>query len=318
MEQQSNFSENTLNGGIDSSVTSIAVNDAASLSAAGVFRIRVEDEIMKVTAISGNTLTVVRGQEGTTAASHADLTPVYQVLTKEGLDAWLGDNLTYDLYENMPNAGEAGRAFIASDGVSLAIDTGTDWVHYGPIQPMLRPPDDALFSWYNQGSASVSTSKGGVQLSCPAASGLSIHGRKRSLTAPYKVSMQFLPFLADASSPFCGIAITDGTKMIGIHLVNTSHIHYVEVVKITNSTTYSSSPYAQKASDMGSRVDWFQVEDDNTNIYFRYSCNGKVWITAFQETRTTWMASPTGPMFYVCPSNATFDVHMHVRHWYEE
>lgn len=60
-----------LNGAINNSVTSLVVDDGTVFPTAN-FRVRVEDEIMFCTSRSGNTLTVIRGVEGTTAASHAD------------------------------------------------------------------------------------------------------------------------------------------------------------------------------------------------------------------------------------------------------
>lgn len=51
----------------------------------GVFSLICEDEIVKVTAVSALNLTVVRAQEGTTAAAHASGTRVYHWLTKRSM-----------------------------------------------------------------------------------------------------------------------------------------------------------------------------------------------------------------------------------------
>lgn len=77
----SNNAKTTLSSGITSSATSIAVADASAWPTLGsgdhtlCTLITVADpdvlEIVKVTAISGNTLTVVRAQEGTTARAFA-------------------------------------------------------------------------------------------------------------------------------------------------------------------------------------------------------------------------------------------------------
>jgi hypothetical protein len=74
----------TLNGAINNSVTSLVVTTATSAPAAD-FRIKIDDELMLVTAKAGTTYTVTRGVEGTTAASHADLAPVTHVLTAESI-----------------------------------------------------------------------------------------------------------------------------------------------------------------------------------------------------------------------------------------
>ena len=59
----------------DSDVT-LTVASAAALGAGTNSYIRIDDEILQVSSIAGNDLTVVRGQLGTTAASHANSTAV--------------------------------------------------------------------------------------------------------------------------------------------------------------------------------------------------------------------------------------------------
>ena len=71
-----NNAKTTLASGINSSATSITVSDGSvfpSLTGSDIFFVTFDDgtnnEIVKVTARSGNTLTVVRAQESTTARS---------------------------------------------------------------------------------------------------------------------------------------------------------------------------------------------------------------------------------------------------------
>ena len=59
---------------IDGSETEIDVDEGAYFFAGDL--IRVEDEIMEVTSISSNTLTVIRGTHGSSVASHSDDTPI--------------------------------------------------------------------------------------------------------------------------------------------------------------------------------------------------------------------------------------------------
>lgn len=63
-----------VNEAIDSSETEIDVDEGAYFYAGDL--IRIEDEIMKVTSISSNTLTVIRGTHGSTATSHSDDTAI--------------------------------------------------------------------------------------------------------------------------------------------------------------------------------------------------------------------------------------------------
>lgn len=106
-ERYANSTATTLNGAINNSVTSLTVTDGSTMPLA-YFRIVVESEIMFCTARSSNTLTVIRGQEGTTAASHADTVPVAHIITAGLLDAYRRDLL--------------GAAGIIDTSVSLSVD----------------------------------------------------------------------------------------------------------------------------------------------------------------------------------------------------
>lgn len=77
----------SLNGGINSSVTSITVTSSSAFPASpSQFRIIIDSEIMLVTYVNGTTWTVERGVESTTPASHSNGAIVTHILTKESLN----------------------------------------------------------------------------------------------------------------------------------------------------------------------------------------------------------------------------------------
>lgn len=86
-EQLYNFlAETTLNGAINNSVTSLVITAVAASPTVPQFRIRIDNELMLVTAVAATvTYTVTRGIEGTTAASHATGARVYYVWTAAGM-----------------------------------------------------------------------------------------------------------------------------------------------------------------------------------------------------------------------------------------
>lgn len=90
--------QTTLSAAITStSATSISVTSATGMPSPQQFRILVDTELMLVTAISGTTLTVVRGVEGTTAATHSNAAPVILPATAKSVQ----QSLSYaDLYGN--------------------------------------------------------------------------------------------------------------------------------------------------------------------------------------------------------------------------
>lgn len=88
MPVYANNASTVLNGAILAGDTTITVVDASvfpTLTAGGFYWITLDDgstiEIAQVTGVSGNDLTVTRGQQGTAAAGFADATPVQQRFT---------------------------------------------------------------------------------------------------------------------------------------------------------------------------------------------------------------------------------------------
>ena len=88
----------TLAADIISTATSLSVaaGEGAKFPSAGDFHITIEDEILKCTAITTDTLTVTRAQEGTTAAAHAAGKSVELRITAAVLESrttWTADKL---------------------------------------------------------------------------------------------------------------------------------------------------------------------------------------------------------------------------------
>jgi len=71
--------------------TSIVLTDATSLPSEGDFNISIESEIMLVTHRTANTLTVVRGTDGTSGASHTGGQAAQVIATKTGVDKVMCD-----------------------------------------------------------------------------------------------------------------------------------------------------------------------------------------------------------------------------------
>lgn len=90
-EQYANSAYSTLASTISAGATSLSVaaGHGARFPATGDFRIKIDSEIMICTARSTDVLTVTRGAESTTAASHTAGAAVNHVLTRGGLLALL-------------------------------------------------------------------------------------------------------------------------------------------------------------------------------------------------------------------------------------
>lgn len=78
--------------GISSSGTTLTVADGSIFPGTFNYRIGVDNEIMLVTAKSGNDLTVTRGEEGTTAQAHSVGVVVSLIMTAGGLVQYVSEN----------------------------------------------------------------------------------------------------------------------------------------------------------------------------------------------------------------------------------
>jgi hypothetical protein len=85
----------TLASGINNSVTSLSVSSASFFPTVGQFRILIDSEYMIVTAVSGTTLTVTRGAEGSAAASHSSGARISGVLTQGSLAQVISDAVPF-------------------------------------------------------------------------------------------------------------------------------------------------------------------------------------------------------------------------------
>jgi hypothetical protein len=95
--------DTALSAAIGANDTSIGVNDGSFLPAAGVVLLRCEAEVMRCTASAANTLTVVRGQEGTSKAAHAAGATLYRVVGyAELFDSDFAAGALLDIHINAP------------------------------------------------------------------------------------------------------------------------------------------------------------------------------------------------------------------------
>jgi len=93
-EKFSNNAATTLSGAISDSALSLVVSSSTGFPTSGQFRIKIDNELILVTGVSGTTYTITRGQEGTTAVAHGDGAAVTHVLTAGALTQLQADTFT--------------------------------------------------------------------------------------------------------------------------------------------------------------------------------------------------------------------------------
>ncbi|MBS0207499.1 MAG: hypothetical protein JSS27_00960 [Planctomycetes bacterium] len=95
-EQLVNNGASTLVAAISRAQTTCAIHDASSFPTAGNFRVVVDSELMLVTSVSGNTLTVTRGIEDSVADAHDANAAVVAVMTAGGITQFVAEQVVAD------------------------------------------------------------------------------------------------------------------------------------------------------------------------------------------------------------------------------
>jgi hypothetical protein len=302
-EQHLNRAETTLNGAINNSTTSITVTSGAVFPSSGNFRVMVDSEIMVVTARSSNTLTVVRGQDGTSAASHSDLAPIAMIYSYQGFSKLFQDNMGLWGYGSMP----------AASGVYN--DAGTGRLTGGD------------FTWVNQGSASVATNGDSLTMRCPTDAARNL--RMLALTPgggswTYIAALRGMAGGDGGCAPHFGLGMRENAtgKVIAIGWAASNvNNQKLLLVKWTNSSTLSSTQ-VEKRCVMNFHIIWFKVEYDGTNVKFYVSPDGVEWILVRSESKTTFFTTaPDEVVWYGCnfenSSTRATELVVSLDHWHK-
>lgn len=117
-----------LAAGCSNNATTISVASSSGYPGTGNFRIKIDHEIMLVTAVAGTSWTVTRGVETTTATTHLSGAAVNHILTAGSYKQLLADRLCYVVFRaGMQQATIPSLGFsTGSDGPTATNVTGTD------------------------------------------------------------------------------------------------------------------------------------------------------------------------------------------------
>lgn len=327
-ENYRNNPTTTLNGAINNSTTSVVVTSASVFSSVVDFHVIVDSEIMRVTAVVSNTLTVVRGQEGTTAASHNDLARITQILTAESLQR-LGSQIHLDgSWASRPTAVYAneGQLHLPSDGFAIAKSDGSAWSPWGPIFNF-TPPVNSGFSWDGQGNASVDAARDEITLNSPGegAVGLNYHVRYKSAPAtPWTLTVYIRTDICDDKA----------TLLAGILFRESSSGHFemfeyrgtgggqvnLRTNRMSSPTSNALGGQIATTTNLSQMFQWLRIGDNGTNRTYEVSCDGSHWTKIFSDVpRTTALTANQIGFAVNSANNATpnKDVNLTILHWKE-
>lgn len=177
-----------------------------------------------------------------------------------------------------------------------------------------------LNTWRNQGTATVTDIATGMLLSAPSTAGDNLVIRKKTAPAtPYTITaLVALASKAMNNAQTVGLGWDDGTKL---HVIinqfsngNLGSILYVG--KYTNVTTFNSADFQSTAAPPNPT--WVQINDDGTNVAFRWSVDGANFETLYSVAKTGGYLGAGGygnPCFIVDPKNASGNVLGTIMSW---
>lgn len=272
----------TLAGGISDSVTSLDVATGGAFPAVGNFTLRIDDEILLCTARSSDTLTVVRGVEGSTPASHSNGATVSSTLTVGGINRWKIDDDPFAL---------------ARPPMTLSKDDGS----------ALAASDFTQVSSFS--SASLSDSVNGsilMALSSPTLAAWRLCSRPAPVSTPWEYQFCIQPiWFCPRTSPFVHVGVglrESGTGKALLAAASNRADSGASTLRIFQSTDLANegsfSIYDFPAANHGL---WFRLGYDGSDCTVSASLDGCEWTLLRQVAVTTPFTS--------APDTVVFGLH---------
>ena len=318
-EQFANGGISSLAAGIDDSVTSLTVKSAVGFPTIGNFRIIIGSEIMLVTNVQGKTFTVTRGVESTTAAGHSADDGVFHTLTAGSLAQRDIEQFNTGLITARDNAGQTGRLYLPTEGL-VSQDNGSLWDML-PLNKMVVPVSGD-FTWVNQGSSTVATTKGMMVLTAQANASDSLRLLVKTVpSTPYTITVCMLPqsaaYVTSNVIPQFGICWRDSGsgKILTYGWGLQSYPLAFAYAQWTNYTTLSAGQYMYAA--ICQAPFWIRFSDDGTNRNVQISSDGFKFanITAPQGRTVFLTADQVGVFVNSGKSSSSIPRAVSFLHW---
>lgn len=159
---------------------------------------------------------------------------------------------------------------------------------------IIVPPNDASFSWLNQGTSTVTTdANGDVVLTCP--TGTNLRGRIIALPAtPYTVTARLIAAQIVGGNSESGLILYDGTKCVTWSAFTSYGGGVTRVTNWTSVSVFSANVASRNPSeDYAQPLRWIRITDDGTTYSFYCSDDGDHWVRFATATRASFMTTPT-------------------------
>jgi hypothetical protein len=214
-------------------------------------------EVVRVTAIAADTLTIVRAQEGSSART---------VVVGDQIAATVTAKTLTDIEARAAGGGTAGPL----SGWS-GLNTGADWT--------------------------AADLNGGIALTiAPGGANWRMLTKPVPSSTPYVISVHFRAtlYMLSSNPMSAGLYVSDGTKWMGMELYTTSGGMFARVLSAndfigtgTNVLITLTQPFGLTPADA-----YLQVANDGTNQIWSWSLDGQLWTEIFTQNIGTFL-TPT-------------------------
>ena len=220
---------------------------------------------------------------------------------------------TTGTYASKPGAPSTGDIHFLTDSFyNVLYYNGASWDHFKDGK-LLTPPNDAAFSWHNQGDASVDSTNGGVHLNVPAVTPQEIRGRIIAApSTPYVITAAMLPTIPGSNYHGCALfwlQSADG-KIVTLRLFGQAGGSVMSVTK------EGVAHYVSLRSDilMSSPLLFLRIEDDGTNRKCHFSGDGINFVQIHSVSRTDYLTADYLGWCGIMDA-ATLDLGVTLIHW---
>lgn len=324
-EQYVNFGTTTLNTSINNVTTTVIVDDGSVFPSVGDFRVVIEAEIMRCTARSSNTLTVVRGEEGTAAAAHTSGLAVKSTLTVDSLHKKISDNVLSGPATGLPSPSNPGRLYLSTDEPAMLRDSGSAWELFVNGVKMWNP-NDQTWSWgYNESAVSSLITREfsqGMRRSGLGGTPGYESRMKAAPTPPYVITAVMEPIYSNCGFQLFGIGFHNSVdnEIVIIRADALANDPHMNVITAANWGLSSVSLVADVGLPRNSPARaWLRIEDDNTDLKFYWSLDqGLNWHLLWTQGRTATMAAPTHVIWFTSLFTSGGIIGSNLLSWLEE
>lgn len=292
MEQFANFpARAVLDGDVTNSATVWDVLDDSFLPTDYPYRIRADDELVKVTGSPGsNQITVVRGDGSTTGAIHLDGITIRVVMTKESVDAILsvwedGVEKVNTRFLNFIGATVVDNAGFADITISLPTNEEREKVDPTGLSVTWADQDDATIT--------VNTDQKSIYVGGMAAQNVGVTWHTAAVAVPgstFTWIIKFANCMFDSGSAWPGIGVMNSSgdyTLVAIAFGAATAGFYIQHGNGTTQSTIEG-PHKQGTANWN----WFKATSDGTTLKFYLSVNGINWQPIRSETLSGYMGTP--------------------------